>query len=118
VAHSCNPSYSGGRDQETHGSKPDQANGSPDPILKKLHKKGLMEWLKAKDPEFKPQYHTHTKKKNLKKKVLKCRKRTCPQRVQLVETDCQTLKEARAGRLLCPGDPHLMLPPPTTLLLL
>jgi hypothetical protein len=36
----------------------------------------------------------------------------------LVETDCQTLKEARAGRLLCPGDPHLMLPPPTTLLLL
>jgi hypothetical protein len=26
VAHACNPSYSGGRDQEGHGSKPAQAN--------------------------------------------------------------------------------------------
>jgi hypothetical protein len=25
VAHACNPSYSGGRDQEDHGSKPAQA---------------------------------------------------------------------------------------------
>jgi hypothetical protein len=28
VAHVCNPNYSGGRDQEDHGSKPDQANSS------------------------------------------------------------------------------------------
>jgi hypothetical protein len=35
-AHACNPSYSGGRNQEDHGSKPAQANSSPDPILKKL----------------------------------------------------------------------------------
>jgi hypothetical protein len=28
VAHICNPSCSGGRDQEDHGSKPAQANSS------------------------------------------------------------------------------------------
>jgi hypothetical protein len=28
VDHACNPSYSGGRDQEDHGSKPAQANSS------------------------------------------------------------------------------------------
>jgi hypothetical protein len=32
VSHACNPSYSGGRDQEDHGSKPAWANGSQDPI--------------------------------------------------------------------------------------
>jgi hypothetical protein len=48
VAHSCNPSYSGGRDQEDHGLKPAQANSSKDPIMKKLiTKKGLVEWLKV-----------------------------------------------------------------------
>jgi hypothetical protein len=35
MAHACNPSYSGGRDQEDHGSKPVWANSSQDPILKK-----------------------------------------------------------------------------------
>jgi hypothetical protein len=35
VAHTCNPSYSGGRDQEDRRSKPDGANDSRDPILKK-----------------------------------------------------------------------------------
>jgi hypothetical protein len=35
VAHACDPSYSGGRDQEDGGSKPAQANSSLDPILKK-----------------------------------------------------------------------------------
>jgi hypothetical protein len=40
VAHTCNPTYSGGRDQEDCGSKPAQANRSQDPILKKTpHKK-------------------------------------------------------------------------------
>jgi hypothetical protein len=28
VTQACNPSYSGGRDQEDHSSKPAQANGS------------------------------------------------------------------------------------------
>jgi hypothetical protein len=51
VAHTCNPSYLGGRDQEDLGSKPSQANSLRPPILKKkkkdLHKKGLVEWLKV-----------------------------------------------------------------------
>jgi hypothetical protein len=47
VVHLCNPSYSGGRDQEDHDSKPDWANSSPDPILKILNTKtGLGEWLR------------------------------------------------------------------------
>jgi hypothetical protein len=47
VVHTCNHSYSGGRDQEDRGSKPTQANSS-DPISKKLiAKKGLVEWLKV-----------------------------------------------------------------------
>jgi hypothetical protein len=48
VAHVCNPSYSGGRNQEDLGLKPACANSSRDPISKKtLHKKGLVEWLKV-----------------------------------------------------------------------
>jgi hypothetical protein len=35
MAHACNPSYSGGRDQEDRHSKPAQTNGLGDPILKK-----------------------------------------------------------------------------------
>jgi hypothetical protein len=47
VAHTCNPSFSGGRDQEDQGSKSALENSSQDPILKKAHhKKGLVEWLK------------------------------------------------------------------------
>jgi hypothetical protein len=34
VAQACNPSYSEGRDQEDHGSKPGGANSSWDPISK------------------------------------------------------------------------------------
>jgi hypothetical protein len=33
VVHTCNPSYSGGRDQEDHVSKPAQANSSQDLFL-------------------------------------------------------------------------------------
>jgi hypothetical protein len=32
VAHTCNPVYSGGRDQEDHSLKPARANSSWDPI--------------------------------------------------------------------------------------
>jgi hypothetical protein len=35
MAHACNPSYLGGRDQEDHNLKPTRANHSQDPILKK-----------------------------------------------------------------------------------
>jgi hypothetical protein len=47
VAHTYNPNYSGGRDQEDHGQKTAHANSSQDPILKKTqHKTGLLEKLK------------------------------------------------------------------------
>jgi hypothetical protein len=49
VAHACNPSYSGGRDQENRDSKPAWANSSPDLISKIPNTKiGLVEWLKIK----------------------------------------------------------------------
>jgi hypothetical protein len=50
VTHTYNPSYSGGRDQEDHGSKPAWANSSRDPMSKKAHhkkKNGVVEWLKV-----------------------------------------------------------------------
>jgi hypothetical protein len=48
VAHTCKPSYSGGRDQEDLGLKPAWANSLRDPILKNSsQKKELMEWLKV-----------------------------------------------------------------------
>jgi hypothetical protein len=51
VAHTCNLSYSGSRDQEDDGSKPAQVNSSQDPFLGKKkkthHKKGMAEWLKV-----------------------------------------------------------------------
>jgi hypothetical protein len=56
VAHNCNPSYSEGRDQEAHGSKPTQANGLQDPVSENpITKKG---WRRSSrySPEFKPQY--------------------------------------------------------------
>jgi hypothetical protein len=44
MAHTCNPSYSGGRDQEGGVSKPAQVSSLRDPISKKKnHKKGLVE---------------------------------------------------------------------------
>jgi hypothetical protein len=39
VAHACNPSYLGDRDQEDYGSKPDWENGLQDPILNKTNTK-------------------------------------------------------------------------------
>jgi hypothetical protein len=60
VAHTCNPSYSGGRDQEVRDSKPSQANSSRDPIVKKtLHKRGGV--AQGEGSELKPQYHTQKK---------------------------------------------------------
>jgi hypothetical protein len=66
VAHACNPSYSGGRDQEDHDSKPAWAKSSQDPILKKpITKRG---WWRAQgvDPDFKPHYHKKTQNQNQK----------------------------------------------------
>jgi hypothetical protein len=35
VSHTCNPSYSGGRDQEDHSLRPARTNSSWDPISRK-----------------------------------------------------------------------------------
>jgi hypothetical protein len=59
VALVCNPSYSGDRDQEDHGSKPAQANVTMKPYLKRPFTKIEL----VEDLEFKPQYC----KKNPKK---------------------------------------------------
>jgi hypothetical protein len=54
VAHTCNLSYSVGRDQEDWGSKPAQANSSQDPISKKNHhKKRAGRLAQGVGPEFK-----------------------------------------------------------------
>jgi hypothetical protein len=64
VAHACNPSYSGGRDQKNRGSNPAQANSLRDPIEKPFTKIGLVEWLKVKAQSSSP---STTKKKKKKK---------------------------------------------------
>jgi hypothetical protein len=64
VAHACNPSYSGGRDQEDHGLKPTRANSSARPYLKKLFTKNRTSGMAVGEgPEFKPQYSKKKKKK-------------------------------------------------------
>jgi hypothetical protein len=67
LVHACNPSYSGGRDQEDHGQKPAQADSSRDPILKNPSQKyrsgGVVQ---GEGPEFKPQYRKKKKKKKKK----------------------------------------------------
>jgi hypothetical protein len=61
VAHACNPSYSGGRDQED--SKPAQANSLQDPISKEPNTKtGLEEWLKWYCPQSCPSIAKKKKK--------------------------------------------------------
>jgi hypothetical protein len=47
VVHAYNPSYSGGRDQKDHGSKPAWTNNLEPYLEKTLHKKGLVELLKV-----------------------------------------------------------------------
>jgi hypothetical protein len=47
VAHTCNPSFSGDRDQEDCGLKPAPGKEFTRRYFKtNLHKKGLVEWLK------------------------------------------------------------------------
>jgi hypothetical protein len=48
VAHTHNPSYSVGRDQEDQGSKPAWANSSEIFLEKPFTKIWLVEWLKVK----------------------------------------------------------------------
>jgi hypothetical protein len=57
VAHTYNPSYPRGRDQEDLGSNPTGANNSRDPILKKPYTKKSGKVTQSVDPEFKLQYY-------------------------------------------------------------
>jgi hypothetical protein len=57
VAHTCNPSYSGGRDKEDLGSKPARANSSTRPYLEKPFTEIGLGKAQGVGPEFKPQYH-------------------------------------------------------------
>jgi hypothetical protein len=55
--HTCNPSYSGGTDQEDYSLKPALANSSWDTILKrKKSQKRADGVVQDVGPEFKPQY--------------------------------------------------------------
>jgi hypothetical protein len=54
VAHTCNPNYSRGRNQEDRGSKPVWANGSQDSILKNPSQKSSNGVAQGVGPEFKP----------------------------------------------------------------
>jgi hypothetical protein len=55
VAHTCNPSYSEGRDQEDRGSKSATGKEFWRPYLENIHhKKGVAQGV---GPEFKPQHH-------------------------------------------------------------
>jgi hypothetical protein len=63
VAHAYNSSYSGGRDQEDHNSKPAQANSSTRPYLEKLFTKiGLAQ---GEGPEFQTLVPQKKRKENL-----------------------------------------------------
>jgi hypothetical protein len=67
VTHACNPSYSGGRDQENQGLKPARASSSGDPISKKYpSQKRAGGMVQGEGPKFRPQYH---KKKQKTKKT-------------------------------------------------
>jgi hypothetical protein len=70
VANTCNPSYSGSRDQEDRGSKPAPANSSMRPYLKKPFSKiGLVEWLKVNTLSSSPSTAKKTKTKTKNKSI-------------------------------------------------
>jgi ribosomal protein L44E len=69
VAHTCNPSYSGGRDQEDHGLKSAMANSWQDPTSKNWSEKRAGGVAEGVGSEFKPQYGKKKKKK--KKEVIR-----------------------------------------------
>jgi hypothetical protein len=64
VAQACNPSYSGGRDQEDHGSKSAWVNSLQDPISKNPSKNRAGGVVQGEGPQFKPQYCKIKKKCN------------------------------------------------------
>jgi hypothetical protein len=69
VAHACNSSYSGGRDQEDHSLKPTWANSSQDPISKIPSQIRASEVVQGVGPKFKSQYCEKKKKKKKRENV-------------------------------------------------
>jgi hypothetical protein len=63
VAHTCNPRYSGSRDQEDHSSKPTQASHLRDPISRQTFTRRAGGVVQVVGPEFKPQNGKKKKKK-------------------------------------------------------
>jgi hypothetical protein len=62
VAHTCNPSYSGGRDQEDRSLKPAPSKQLVTPYLDKTrHKKGLVEWLQGVGAQKKKKKKIHAR---------------------------------------------------------
>jgi hypothetical protein len=59
MAHTCNPVYSGGRDQEDPGLKPARGKKFMRPYLKNTQHKKACGVAQGEGPDFKPQYHTH-----------------------------------------------------------
>jgi hypothetical protein len=57
VTQACNPSHSGGRDQEARSSKPAQANSARDPKNPSHTKKKAGGVAQGVGPELKPQDH-------------------------------------------------------------
>jgi hypothetical protein len=68
VAHTFNTSYSGGRDQEDHGSKPAQATVCKILSQKNLSQKRTGRVAQGEGPEFRP--HTEGKKKKMQDRKL------------------------------------------------
>jgi hypothetical protein len=64
VPNTCNPSYSGGREQEDRGSKPAQTNSSQELISKILNTERAGGVAQGIGPEFKSQYRKKKEKKN------------------------------------------------------
>jgi hypothetical protein len=61
----CNPSYSGGSDEEDHDSKPVQAKKSARPYFEKTPQKRAGGGAQGVDPEFKTQVLQKKKKRVL-----------------------------------------------------
>jgi hypothetical protein len=84
VGHACNPSYSGGRDQEDHSSKRAWSNSSGDPISKnkKPSQNRDVGVAQGVGLEFKPQNCKKKKKKKERKKERKRKRNQCPGSLQ------------------------------------
>jgi hypothetical protein len=62
VAHTCNPNYSGGRDQKDLGSKPSLALFKRPYLKENPSQKRVGGVAQIVGPEFKPLYHIKKKK--------------------------------------------------------